>query len=507
MTETRETSELVADFRRLQRDRWMRDYAMRILSFDGATVAPANGAAARGEALGFLSEEFHRLITGADAQALVAALQRAQAAGQLDEQTAYELRCFARDQREALAVPAEEEAAWTRLVCEADAVWHRVKPTGDWEAFAPYVDRMVDALRRRAKRLKPAADPYDVMLDLYERGASQESLDAFFAQVRESVVPLVAAIVQKGEQPAAPFRNAFGGHAEQLALSRDLMDLLRLKADGAALAETEHPFSEGFAAGDVRVATHIYENDILSNAYSVLHETGHALYEQNVDPAYDATCLMGGTSMGVHESQSRFMENMVGRSRAFMEPLLALLKKHFPEAYGAVTADELYRAANIAQPSLVRLEADELTYPLHIMIRYEIERLLFSGEAAAADVPRLWARLTKQYLGLEVPNNTVGCLQDTHWSGGDFGYFPSYALGSAYAAQFAYAMRADGVDLGGACASGDLAPVNAWLGEKIWRWGRAKDADELIQGACGSAFDARCYCDYLSEKFSALYDL
>ena len=497
----------VSAFKQLQRSLWTRDYTMKILSFDGATVAPERGAAARGEALGALAEERHRLLTGSDAQDLVTALSAARDAGTLDEQTAFELNVFARDQREALAVPAEEEAAWTRLVCEADAVWHRVKPTGDWEAFAPYVDRIVATLKQRAARLNPAADPYDVMLDLYERGISQASVDAFFSEVRASVVPLVRAITERGEQPSLPFRAAHGSHDAQMALSRDLMALLGLEMDGAALAETEHPFSEGFAAGDVRVATHIYEDDVLSNVYSVIHEAGHALYEQNVDPAYAYTCLEGGTSMGIHESQSRLMENMVGRSRAFMEPLLELLAKRFPETYASVTADELYRAANIAQPSLVRLEADELTYPLHIMIRYEVEQALFAGEAAAADVPALWQSLTRKYLGLEVPNNTVGCLQDTHWSGGDFGYFPTYALGSAYAAQFVAAMRTDGVAFDAACAAGNLAPINAWLRERIWRWGRAKDADELVRGACGTAFDPGFYCRYLTEKFSALYSL
>ena len=173
--------------------------------------------------------------------------------------------------------------------------------------------------------------------------------------------------------------------------------------DGCAVAEVEHPFSDGFAPGDVRVTTHIYETDALSNVFSILHEGGHAIYEQNVDPAYAWTCLDGGTSMGIHESQSRFFENIVGRSRAFAEPLLAVLRKHAPEVYNSVSADDLYRAANLAHPQLIRMEADELTYPLHIMIRYDIERALFAGEARVADIPTLWRELTRRYLGLDVP--------------------------------------------------------------------------------------------------------
>ena len=397
--------------------------------------------------------------------------------------------------------------SWSRLTCEADAVWHKAKGANDWDSFEPYIDRMVEALKRQAGYLDSTRDPYDVWLDQYERGMDAAAYDAFFAQVRETVVPLVHDISERGEQPEAAFLNARIPEAAQRALSFDLMKLVGLDMASTTLAFTEHPFSEGFSAGDARVATHIYEDNAMSNVYSIIHEAGHAIYELGVDPAYAFTCLEGGTSMGIHESQSRFFENTVGRSRAFMGPLLQLLRRHAPEVYGNVGEDELYRAVNIARPNLIRCDADELTYPLHIMIRYEIERLLFAGEATAKDIPGLWAEKTKQYLDLDVPTHTEGALQDTHWSGGAFGYFPSYALGSAYDAQYVPAMKAAGVDLEAACAAGDLAPVRTWLGENIWRWGRGKDAPELVQGACGAPFDATFYCDYLGGKFRTLYNL
>ena len=294
-------------------------------------------------------------------------------------------------------------------------------------------------------------------------------------------MPLVHAIGERGQQPAADFLHARVPEAAQRAMSFDLMKLVGLDLNDTTLAFTEHPFSEGFAVGDARIATHIYEDDCISNVYSIIHEAGHTMYELGVNPAYARTCLEGGTSMGIHESQSRFFENTVGRSRAFMGPLLEVLRRHAPEVYGNVDEDALYRAVNIAQPSLIRTEADELTYPLHVMVRYQIEHMLFAGEATAKDIPALWNRFMNEYLGIPVPDDTHGCLQDTHWSGGSFGYFPTYALGSAYDAMFVPAMCRDGVDLNGACASGDLAPVRAWLGEHIWQWGRAKDAPELIK--------------------------
>ena len=498
---------LTAKFRKLERKLWNLEYAQKIIEFDGATVAPEKGAAARGEAMGNLAGAHHKLLTSKKSQNLVAGTLAAAQAGRIaDPQIATEARVLARDQREATAIPQDEAVAWTRLVCEADAVWHKAKLANDWASLAPYIDRIIASLRRQAAYLDDTRDPYDVWLDQYERGLTAEACDAFFAQVRQTVVPLVAAIREQ-PQPEAAFLSAHVPEAVQRELSFDLMRLVGLDMDAAALAFTEHPFSEGFAAGDARVATHIYEDNLMSNAYSMIHESGHAIYEQNVDAAYAYTCLEGGTSMGIHESQSRFFENTVGRSRAFMAPLLKLLRQFVPDVYGGVSEDELYRAVNIATPSLIRTEADELTYPLHIMIRYEIERALFAGDATAADVPGLWADLTAKYLGLEVPSDTEGCLQDTHWSGGSFGYFPTYALGSAYDAQFVPAMSADGVDLESACESGDLEPVRNWLRSRIWRWGRGKDAPELIEGACGAPFDATYYCDYLQGKFSALYGL
>lgn len=505
---TTDIDQLTSRLRALEGKLWTREYLMKIAEFDGATIAPENGAAARGDAMGALAGEHHELLTSSDACALVSELEAAVAAGKLtDPQVAAEVRTLARDQREARALPTDEVEAWSRLTCEADAVWHKAKNANDWASFEPYIDRIVETLKRHAGYVDPTRDPYDVWLDQYERGMDARAYDQFFDAVRQTVVPLVHAIGERGTQPEAPFLTAHVPDAVQRAMSFDLMKLVGLDLADTCLAFTEHPFSEGFAVGDARVTTHIYEDNLLSNVYSVIHEAGHASYELGVNPAYARTCLEGGTSLGIHESQSRFFENTAGRSRAFMTPLLALLRRYVPEVYGTVSEDELYRAVNIAQPSLVRTEADELTYPLHIMIRYDIERLLFAGEATAKDIPALWAQKTREYLGLDVPNDTLGCLQDTHWSGGSFGYFPTYALGSAYDAQYVPAMERAGVDLDAACAAGDLAPVRAWLRENIWQWGRGKDAGELVEAACGAPFDATFYCDYLAKKFGELYQL
>lgn len=495
-------------FRKLENELWLSDYLMRVTEFDGETVAPANGATARADAMEALSAQHHALLTSKTSVKLVRSLEDDIKTGRVSEAQLHdEVRVLARDQREALAIPTDEAAAWTRLTCEANAVWHKAKLANDWESFEPYVKQILETLKRHAGYLNSQADPYDVWLDQYERGLTSAVFDAFAAQVKETVVPLVREIQEKGKQTRALFRTKRVPLEVQKAISYDLMELVGLSLDDAALAFTEHPFSVNFAGGDGRIATHIYENDCLSNVYSVIHEAGHTIYDLNVNPAYQRTCLAEGTSMGIHESQSRFFENTVGRSRAFMKPLLEILRKHVPEVYGKIGELALYRAVNIAQPSLIRTEADELTYPLHIMIRYELERMLFAGEAKVKDIPALWNQLTKEYLGIDTPDDAHGCLQDTHWSGGSFGYFPTYALGSAYDAQYALAMERDDVDLESCCKTGDLEPVRAWLGSRIWRFGRSKDAVELIRDSTGMPFDAKYYCEYLDKKFRALYKL
>jgi carboxypeptidase Taq len=238
----------------------------------------------------------------------------------------------------------------------------------------------------------------------------------------------------------------------------------------------------------------------------VIHESGHGLYEMGVDDALQHGPLANGASMGMHESQSRLYENMIGRSRAFQPQLLPILRDIYPDAFGKVTEDALYRAVNQVVPGLIRTEADELTYSMHIMIRFELERALFDGSLKVQDLPAAWNERYKSYLGLTVPNDAQGVLQDIHWSGGAFGYFPSYSIGSAYAAQI-YAAMARDIDVAGSIAAGDIGRINTWLGDKIHRHGMMYPPAQLLEMACGQPFDATYYTDYLKNKYTALYGL
>ena len=498
------TAELVERFDDLQRGVFSYQYAQQVISYDGETVGPEKGVAARSEAIGELAGREHEAAFGPQAVALVGELARR--SDELDELHSAELRVYRRDVDEMGRIPAQECAAFSKLTTEAVDVWKRAKAASDYSLFEPYVERIVDSLKRQAAYLDSDRDPYDVWLDQYERGMDRAAVESFFAQVQAGIVPVVEAIQAKGWQPDDSFLHRPVPLDQQRELCQRIAPMMGLDTDALAMGETEHPFTDGFSHGDVRIANHFFENNVASAVFSMIHEGGHALYEQGIDPAYDYTCLRGGVSMGVHESQSRFMENVVARSEAFCAALLPVMQQCCPGTFDDVDAHALYEAVCRSECSLIRTEADELTYPLHILVRFEVEKALFDGTCTAHDAPALWNELMKRYLGVDVPDDAHGILQDTHWSGGSFAYFPSYAIGSAYAAQLMDVMRTQ-VDVDAAEAAGDLRPINAWLRERIWRHGSAKDPAELIEAACGAPFDASHYVDYLVNKYQAVYGL
>lgn len=496
--------DLLGLFDKLQAEVFAYQYAQQVISYDGETVGPLDGVPARGEALAVLAQKEHEAAYGDRAGALIAALEPHLA--ELDEMHVDELRVFARNYREMGSVPAQECADFARLTSAANSVWKQAKATNDYAVFEPYLEDIVASLKRQAGYLNPDADPYEVWLYRFERGLTRASLDEFFGQVRSAVVPLVEQIARRGIQPEDSFVHVPVSAPVQKRICDEVARIMGLAASALAIGDSEHPFTDGFSHGDVRITNHIHEDNLPSALFSLIHEGGHALYEQGIDPRYDYTCLRGGVSMGIHESQSRFMENVIARSEAFCGLILPVLKSFVPEAYAAVDAGMLYRALCRSEPSLIRTEADELTYPLHIMVRYQIESALFSGEVTVHDAPEMWNALMKEYLGVDVPDDSHGILQDTHWSNGTFAYFPSYAIGSAYAAQYLRAMEGS-FDVFGSVARGELGRVRSWLGERIWRFGSAKDPAWLVRNACGEAFDPKCYIDYLTGKYRALYSL
>ena len=479
-------------------------HAMGVLSYDAMTCAPAGSAENRGKTLEVLSEVVYGLETGEETGALLRALDGERAA--LDPVTARQVGELLRRYEQTKRIPMEEYIAYTVLLNEADAVWHRAKEQSDWPLFEPYLRRIVDFTKRRAGYLDPTKPAYDALLDEFERGLTMADCDAFFAVLKEKLVPLIHKITAKGWQPEDGFLHRSYPLEKQRQLSDWLMSAIGIDRTYCAIGETEHPFTTNFCKQDVRITTHYHLNDPASSLFSVIHEGGHALYELHIDDALSGTCLATGVSMGIHESQSRFYENIIGRSRGFTALVFQKLAELFPEQMQGVTAEMLYRAVNIAQPSLIRTEADELTYCLHIIIRYEIEKQLLHEGLDTKELPRVWNEKVKEYLGLDVPDDRRGVLQDSHWSGGAIGYFPSYALGSAYGAQMLAKMN-ETMDVDAVIASGDLSPLSDWLTERIWSKGSLLDPRPLLEQCVGGPFDPGYYTDYLTKKYSALYGL
>ena len=489
--------------KKLQRTQAAYNHALGVVYLDATTVAPSDSWEGRGKTMEIMSEIMYNLIADPENDDLLKYLEARKE--ELEPQTVREVEVLRKEYDQIHRIPAQEYVEYSVLQNDAQVAWEKAKNEDDFASFAPYLEKIVAFNRKFAGYYNENLKPYDALLNEYEEGLTMETLDAFFAQLREVIVPLIGKV-----QQAQPIEDGFLFKHYPVEVQRKfsdyLMEVLGMDRSHSTIAETEHPYTTNFNNKDVRITTHYHEDNLVSSMYSVIHEGGHALYELGADDKYNFTCLSGGVSMSLHESQSRFYENIIGRSEPFIRAIFPRVKAFFPEQLEGVDAEQFYRAVNKAQPSLIRTEADELTYALHVMVRYEIEKQLIGGTLEVEAVPAEWKRLYKEYLGVDVPNDTKGCLQDSHWSGGMIGYFPSYALGSAYGVQMLRKMEEDLGDIWSSVAEGDLSKVTGWLKEKIHRHASSRKPGALFESVCGK-FDAKFYTDYLTEKFTKLYNL
>ena len=478
-------------------------HAMGMLSLDAATAAPLGAAEGRGKTMAVLSKVVYELAACDDTRELIEYLSAH--ADELDAVRRRQVEIQKKSCEQLVRIPQEEYIAFNVLLNKAEGIWRVAKQENDFAAFAPILEEVVAFNKKFAGYYDAGKLPYDALLNEFEEGLTMETLDGFFAELRQVIVPLVRAISEKPAPDTAFLEQSYPVEGQK-KLAKYLMEVIGLDSNVCSIAESEHPFTLGFNTSDVRITTHYYECNPTFAISSTIHEGGHALYDLGVNPAYDGTCLGGGASMAIHESQSRFYENLIGRSLEFVELIFPKMQEIFPDQLKHVTAYDLYRALNKAMPSLIRTEADELTYALHIMVRYEVEKQLMDGTLAVKDVPAAWNRLYKEYLGVDVPSDSEGCLQDSHWSGGSIGYFPSYALGSAYGAQMKHVMEADIGPISAYIEKGDIAPITAWLREHIHTFGNFKKPAAIFEDACGK-FDPKYFADYLTEKYSRIYGL
>ncbi len=478
-------------------------FFMELSNFDEATIAPKNSGKERGIAMSKLSKIYYEKLVNDENKKLFEELDKLTG---IDELTLGRINFVKREYQKTSLVPMDEYSQYAGLLVNANAVWEDAKESGDYSTFAPYLDKIIKYNKKYIEYKGYKDHPYNALLDDYEAGMTVAQCDAFFEKLKAKIVPLLKEITEKGEKIEANIFNKNYDIKGQEKIGNKLMQILNYDLNRGILKESVHPFTMSLSKNDVRITTHYYEDNILSSIYSTIHETGHALYDQNVSDELGFSLAAAGAYMGIHESQSRLHENNIGRSREFWGILAPILKETYPESAERFDPEKCYKESNIVTPSLIRIEADELTYALHVLVRYEIEKEIFTRDIDVMELPKLWNDKYEEYLGIRPTNDSEGILQDIHWAGGSFGYFPTYALGSAYACQYVAKME-EKIGFTTLVAKGDLLPIREWLTEKIHKYGATKKPAWLIKNSTGEDFNPDYFIDYLDKKYRDIYGI
>ncbi|HOT00818.1 MAG TPA: carboxypeptidase M32 [Acidobacteriota bacterium] len=470
------------------------------LQWDQQVTMPAGGSGDRAAQMATLSGLIHERFTDPRLGELLDCL--ADAPG-LDAAQSANVRETRRDRDRAVRVPPALVQAFAKAKAQAFDVWQAARPADDFRSFAPHLDELVRMAREMAAHIGYADEPYDALLDEYEPGMTAAAVQAVFEPLGIELRGIIDRL-DGTPRPRTDFLERTYDPARQQAFCRALIADLGYDLERGRLDESSHPFTIG-NADDVRITVRYNPRYLPAALFAAIHETGHALYEQGVDPAHRRTPMGNAVSLGIHESQSRLWENMIGRSPEFWGHYFPRLQALFPDELTDVSAEEFVRAVNVVRPSLVRVEADEVTYSLHVLLRFEIERALVNGAVGTGELPELWRERMRHYLGLAPETDRDGVLQDIHWSIGSFGYFPTYAMGNLYAAQLRDAMLREIPDLMAQVGRGRFQAPLAWLRERVHRQGRLHPAPELIRRATGAPPDAAHFIRYIREKYGALY--
>ncbi|WP_068268705.1 carboxypeptidase M32 [Caviibacter abscessus] len=481
------------------------NHAMNLLSFDLETQAPKQAIEGISNTMGVLSQlsylnfvnpEFKELLYSIDTQKL----------SDIDKKVVEKLKKNVFEKMS--KIPIDEYSKYTALVSKSSYNWEKSKNENDYNIFKPYLKQIIDTNKKFITYRGYKDHPYNVLLDDFETGLTVDIADKFFNLLKEELSPFIIKVLKHKDSKIEEWKEKLNSKTydieTQKKLCKELAQILGFDFTKGVMSESEHPFTVNMNNKDVRITSHYYEHDILSGIYSVVHETGHAIYEQQIADEYDKTrILAGGSTMGIHEAQSRFYENVIGKQEEFSYLVYELIDKYFGIE---ITKEQLHLVINSVSASFIRTDADELTYPIHVLIRYEIEREMLSSEIDVDKLPTIWNDMYEKYLGIRPDSDTIGILQDSHWSGGLLGYFPSYAIGSAYASQMYNAMLKK-VKVSEAIKQRDFSKINEFLRETIHQYGSAKTPAELIFNCSKEEFNPHYYVDYLKDKFSKLYNI
>lgn len=481
--------------------------AIELMHWDLRTGAPRKGVEVRSGTIGMLSGELFRLGISQEMGDFTAFFSRPEVMNQLSADQQKIVSDCRKEYERSKSIPSKRFEEYSVLSAHSQTIWEEAKENDDFETFKPYLSKIVALKQEFIDYWGVKGTRYDTLLDMYEPDLTVEKVDEVFSRLRSRLVPLVEAIAASPNKPDTSFLQQIFPKEQQEKFGNFILEQMGYAFEAGRLDESVHPFATGLNPGDVRITTAYLLDNVTSAVFSSLHEGGHALYEQNINQDYVGTPLAQGASMGIHESQSRLWENMIGRSRAFWQRYYGDLQQHFPEQLAKVELEDFYRAINSVANSFIRIEADELTYNLHIIVRYEIEKLIFNEGLAVEDLPKVWNAKYQEYLGITPPNDALGVLQDVHWSGGDFGYFASYSLGNMYAAQILHTLRKELANYDELIAAGDLLPIKEWLTEKIYRFGSSQTPSQIIERVTGEPLNPDYLADYLEEKYKEIYKL
>lgn len=478
-----------------------------LLSWDQQTMMPPKATEARAEQMATLEALTHSLFTSEKTLNLLAQCEETIKRADPDSDDVRLVRITRRNYDKQTKIPQElvEELARHQALCHE--IWVRARKENNFVLFAPALDKMFELTRRKAECLGYQNHPYDALIDLYEPGTTHADISAIFTALKPSLIALTKAILQSHQQPDPSILEGDFPLEQQRLLTLKVVQAIGYDLERGRQDVAPHPFCTNFSRYDVRITTRFDTKNFAKALYASLHEAGHALYEQGSPPQYEGTFLAGGTSLGVHESQSRFWENQVGRSEAFCGWLLPHLQQIFPDAFAIVNTVSLYHAVNAVHPSFIRVEADEVTYNLHILLRFELETQLLEGRLRVQDLPEAWNAKMQEYLGITPPSDALGCLQDIHWAEGLIGYFPTYTLGNLLAAQLREAIQQDIPHLYDLIEEGQFAPLLEWLREHVHCYGAKFLPQEVALRASGKSLSTQPYLIYLHNKFKNIYAL
>jgi carboxypeptidase Taq len=481
-----------------------------LLDWDQETYMPPSGASIRSEQLKALAGIIHREKTGRSFSNALAKLVDIKTGKILAEDLSppqmAALREWRRDYLQDTALPAKFVEDFAKVTSQSILAWRSAKQENAFSKFAPYLDKIVKMCRQKADLLGYKEHPYDALLDQYEPDMTTKSVETLFSHLRTHLTPLIKKI-QAAKQVDNQFLHGSWDKEKQIAFGHRLLQSMGYDMNRGRLDFSSHPFSSACHPSDSRITTRLHPTSLFSNFSVILHEAGHGLYEMGLPEDNYGSPLGESRSLGIHESQSRWWETRIGQGKPFWQYFLPLLKETFKEQLDHVTLDELYLGINKVEPSFIRVEADELTYPLHVILRFEIEKALIDGSLNIREVPEAWNAKMNEYLGILPKDNAEGCLQDIHWSMGGIGYFPTYTLGNLYAAHLFEGFAKDHPDWEIRVASGDLAFIKLWLHDKIYQHGRCFTSQELLKNATGKPFSAEPYLHYLTNKYTQIYNL